>query len=100
MRLFPLAIVVLMMTGSLLPRLPLPVFADAIVAAQAPTRPAPQDEYVPIDQLPPQEELPAAPMVVAAYSFVWVAFVAYLFTLLKRLRKIETDLAVLERGGH
>ena len=65
---------------------------------QPPSRPQPQDEFVPIDQLPPQEELPAAPMVVAAYSFVWVAFLAYFFTLTKRLRKVETDLAALERG--
>jgi CcmD family protein len=67
-------------------------------AEQPPSRPQPQDEYVPIDELPPQEELPAAPMVVAAYSFVWVAFLAYFFTLIKRLRKVETDLAALERG--
>jgi hypothetical protein len=67
-------------------------------AEQPSSRPAPQDEFVPIDQLPPQEELPAAPMVVAAYSFVWIAFVAYFFTLLKRLRRVETDLAARERG--
>ena len=53
----------------------------ALAAQQPPDRPAPQDEFVPIDQLPPQEELPAAPMVVAAYSFVWIAFVAYCFAL-------------------
>ena len=81
--------------------LPVSVVDSARVLAQTeqpPSRPAPQDEFVPIDQLPPQEELPAAPMVVAAYSFVWVAFLAYFFTLLKRLRKVETDLAALERG--
>jgi CcmD family protein len=81
--------------------LPLPLADSRRVLAheeQPPSRPQPQDEYVPIDQLPPQEELPAAPMVVAAYSFVWVAFLAYFFTLIKRLRKVETDLAALERG--
>jgi hypothetical protein len=99
MRLLRLAIVVLVVAGGVWPAAPAftPVGSVA-VAAQQPARPAPQDEYVPIDQLPPQEELPAAPMVVAAYSFIWVAFVAYLFSLLKRLRKVETDLAVLERG--
>lgn len=71
--------------------------APAAPSAQPPGRPAPQDEYVPIDQLPPQEEVPAAPMVVAAYSFVWVAFLAYVFTLVRRIRKVEADLAALER---
>lgn len=60
-------------------------------------QPRPQDEFVPIDELPPEEQLPAAPMVVAAYSFVWVAFVAYVFSLVKRVRKIEADLSALER---
>lgn len=71
----------------------------ASVAAQnaQPQRPAPQDEYVPIDQLPPQAELPAAPMVVAAYTFVWVAFLLYMFTLVKRVARVETDLRELEQ---
>lgn len=70
----------------------------AAFAAQPPQRPAPQDEFVPVDQLPSQEELPAAPMVVAAYSFVWVAFLVYVFTLVKRVRRIERDLKSLEQS--
>jgi hypothetical protein len=75
-----------------------PVVAVAAVQPTPPGKPAPQDEFVPLDQLPPQEELPAAPMVVAAYSFVWIAFVAYCFGLVKRVRKVEADLVALERG--
>jgi hypothetical protein len=90
---------IVVVVGGLLAGPAVPLHGAAAAASQQPpARPAPQDEFVPIDQLPPQEELPAAPMVVAAYSFVWVAFVAYVFTLLKRLRKVETDLTVLERG--
>jgi hypothetical protein len=65
--------------------------------AQNQSKPAPQDEFVPIDQLPQQEELPAAPMVVAAYSFVWIAFIVYVITLVRRVRRVESDLATLER---
>ena len=34
-------------------------------------RPA-QDEFVPVDELPPQEQLPAAPLLIAAYSVAWI----------------------------
>ena len=75
-----------------------PEILSAAVQQPPPDKPVPQDEFVPIDQLPPQEELPAAPMVVAAYSFIWIAFVAYCFGLVKRVRKVEADLAALEKG--
>ena len=62
-----------------------------------PTPPQQQEEFVPIDQLPPEAELPAAPMVVAAYAFIWSAFLAYVISLVKRVRRVETDLQRLER---
>lgn len=62
-----------------------------------PPQPQQQDEFVPIDQLPPEEQLPAAPMVVAAYGFIWVAFIAYVFTLVRRVRRVEDDLRRLEQ---
>ena len=33
------------------------------------------DEFVPIDEVPPQEQMPAIALVVAAYGFVWMALV-------------------------
>ena len=71
--------------------------ADASVHAQNRT-PAAVDEFVPIDQLPPGEQVPAAPRVVAAYSFVWIAFLAYVLSLVKRIRKVESDIAALEKN--
>ncbi len=65
--------------------------------AQPPSQPRQQEEFVPIDELPPEEQVPAAPMVVAAYSFVWVAFLAYVISLVKRIRRVEADLVALER---
>ena len=69
--------------------------APLSLAAQG--QPAARDEYVPISELPQDEQLPAAPMVVAAYTFVWVAFVAYVFTLVNRTKKLEADLKTLEK---
>lgn len=39
------------------------------------------------------EQIPAANLVFAAYAFVWVAFVAYLFMLWQRMKRVEADLA-------
>src|SRR5207248_10592305 len=61
-------------------------------------RPPPaQGEFVPINQLPPGDRLPAAPLLIAAYAFVWVALLAYLWSIWRRLGKVEADLQTLER---
>jgi CcmD family protein len=59
--------------------------------------PAPQNEFVPLDQLPPADQLPAAPLLVAAYAFVWIAAMVYLWTIWRRLNKVETDIRALEQ---
>lgn len=74
-----------------------PLSTTVIAQNQTTPKPAATDEFVPIDELPPQEQVPAAPMVVAAYSFVWIAFLAYVLSLVKRIRKVETDIAALEK---
>ena len=47
---------------------------------------------VPKDQLG-QEQLPATPLVFAAYAFVWVVLIVYVFSLWRRLRRVERELA-------
>jgi CcmD family protein len=59
--------------------------------------PAPQNEFVPMDQLPPADQLPAAPLLVAAYAFVWIAAMFYLWTIWRRLNKVETEMRALEQ---
>jgi CcmD family protein len=59
--------------------------------------PRPQEEFVPVDQLPQAEALPAAPLLVAAYAFAWVALVGYLWSVWRRLGKIERELAEVAR---
>ena len=57
--------------------------------------PRPPDEFVPIEQLPPSEQLPSAPLLVGAYAFVWLAVMFYLWTIWRRLAKVENDLQAL-----
>ena len=61
-----------------------------------PTPPAATDEFVPISQLPPQDQLPAAPLLVTAYAFVWVALFGYLVSVARRLSKVQREVDRLE----
>ena len=54
-----------------------------------------QGDFVPVNSLPPTEQLPAAPFVIAAYAFVWVALLVYVWSIWRRMRKIEQELADL-----
>ena len=56
-----------------------------------------QSEFVPLSSLPPTEQLPSAPLLVTAYAFVWAALMFYLWTIWRRLGKVETDMQALER---
>ena len=51
-----------------------------------------QEEFVPISELPPEDRLPAAPLLIAAYSFVWMALLIYLWSIWRRLTKLEKEL--------
>ncbi len=57
--------------------------------------PAGQSGFVPARDLPPTEQLPAAPLVVAAYAFVWLAVMVYVWTIWRRLTKVETEMRSL-----
>ena len=66
------------------------------VHGQQPRKPA-DEEFVPIDQLPPGEQLPAAPLLIAAYSVVWILTAGYLFSIWKRLSRVEQEIADVNR---
>lgn len=59
--------------------------------------PAGQDEFVPASQLPAVDQLPGGPMVIAAYAFVWVALLVYVWSIWRRVQSVERDLAELSR---
>jgi CcmD family protein len=60
-------------------------------------QPPQQNEYVPIDQLPPQETLPAAPLLIGAYIVVWLGLMGYLFWIWRRIARVETEMQALQR---
>jgi CcmD family protein len=64
-------------------------------AAQQP-RPEPQDEFVPISELPPQDQLPSAPLLIAAYAFVWLALGGYVLSLARRLNSVQREVERLD----
>jgi CcmD family protein len=59
-------------------------------------QPEQQGEFVPIDQLPPQDQLPAAPLLITAYSFVALALFAYLVSVARRLSTVQREIERLE----
>ncbi len=71
-----------------------PVAADA---AAGPQPPRAQEEFVPVEQLPPSDALPAAPLLVAAYAFAWLAVFGYLWAVWRRLGKLEREIADVAR---
>jgi CcmD family protein len=54
-----------------------------------------QSEFVPMTEIPASEQLPAARLVITAYAFVWVALTAYVWTIWRRLGKVEREISEL-----
>ena len=74
------------------------VFAFQAPPGQTPPGQAPpgQGEFLPVDQLPPSEQLPAAPLLIAAYIFAWLAVFFYVWTVWRRLNKVDAEMRVFE----
>ena len=71
--------------------------APAAQGTSQPPKPAAQDGFVPIDQLAPKEELPAAPLVMAAYIVAWMIPLLYVWSIWRRLNKVEAEIADVTR---
>ena len=50
-----------------------------------------------LSELPPAQQLPAAPFLIAAYAFIWVVLLGYLWSIWRRLGKVEKEMQALER---
>jgi len=73
-----------------------PVFAQAPAGQQNPAQRDQQEGFVPIDQLPPQDQLPAAPLLIGAYVFVLLALFGYVFSVARRLGAVQREVQRLE----
>jgi len=63
------------------------------LAAQPPG----QTEFVPIKELPPSEQMPAAPLLITAYAVFLVLMVFYVWTVWRRLNRVDADIHALEQ---
>ena len=66
------------------------------VGAQPPEQTDQTQNFVPLDELPPQDQLPAAPLLIAAYIFVLLGFFGYVFSVAKRLGNVSVEVRRLE----
>ena len=57
--------------------------------------PAGQSEFVPAESVPLADQLPAAPLLVTAYAFVWLAVMVYLWSIWRRLNTVEIEMRAL-----
>jgi CcmD family protein len=76
--------------------MPAPAQTPPPAAPPPPSTAAPaQDEFVPISELPADEKLPAAPLLIAAYAVVWIILAVYVWTLWRRFLRAEQDVKQL-----
>jgi CcmD family protein len=76
------------------------VLGAAVPVMAAAQPPAAQDEYVPVKEVPPEDQLPAAPLLIGAYAIAWVAILGYLWSIWSRLGTVERELQQLrQRAG-
>ena len=82
----------MLMTAGLLVSL---AAAPSLAMTQQP--PEPPAGFVPADSVPAREQLPAAPLVIAAYAVAWVLVFGYLWSIWNRLGRVERELADVTR---
>ena len=58
--------------------------------------PAPQGEFVPVDELPAEEQVPAPTLLISAYVFVIVMLFAYVISVGRRLGAVQQEVMRLE----
>jgi CcmD family protein len=62
----------------------------------AASQPKPPADFVPVDEAPPGEQIPAMPLIATAYGFIWVVLLGYVWSIGRRLQKVEAEIADLE----
>jgi len=65
------------------------------VPAMAFQPPTGQEQFVPAKSLPQTEQMPAGPLLLTAYAFIWVAVAFYVWTIWRRLNKVEQEMRAL-----
>ena len=55
-----------------------------------------QDEFIPLSQLPPAEQIPAARLLIAAYCVVIIGLFLYVVSVARRLNTVQREVERLE----
>ena len=71
-------------------------FGALRVATLFAQQPPPKEDWIPLDQLPPAEQMAAAPLLVAAYSVVLIVLFLYLLSVARRLNVVQREVDRLE----
>jgi hypothetical protein len=50
-----------------------------------------------VTEVPPEEQIPAKPLVAGAYAFIWLAVLVYVGLLWRRLAVVQKDIDTLKR---
>ena len=68
-----------------------------MTAQGQPPQPPGQEEFVPLSEIPPEEQIPAFTLVATAYAAVWLVLIGYVWSVSRRLQAVENELTVLSR---
>lgn len=88
--------------GALMLLLGLLIAPATALAQQSPAPrqpPAATDQFVPMDDIPEQDKLPAAPYLIGAYMVAWLMLLFYVWSLWRRLGRVEEELKRLTPGS-
>ena len=77
-------------------RLRIVVLSLFLLTAAGASAAQPPKDFVPVEGTPAGEAIPAMPLLGAAYGFIWVGVLAYVWSLARRLQKVEAEIADLE----
>jgi CcmD family protein len=67
-----------------------------LLIAPTSAQPQPPKDFVAVDESQPGEQIPALPLIAGAYGFIWIALLGYVWSVGRRLQKVEGELAELE----
>ena len=59
-------------------------------------QPSQQEVFLPVDQLPPAEQVPAARLLIAAYAIVLIVLFLYVVSVARRLTVVQREVERLE----
>lgn len=70
----------------------------ALSAAQPAAAQTVPEGFEPVTEVPPEEQIPAKPLVAGAYAFIWLAMLVYVGLLWRRLGAVQKDIDALRRS--